>query len=186
LLSPKERRAEFINNNNNFISAFLEQSFFVVLFVMSRWSGRITMPNMSRRRFTFSLPGLIFLVGCGENIFSPSIEEKSTVLKLDQESAILLSSLAQFLVNKNQNPIYDEQTEWDFGQGFLMVEMSGQGVGNYQYRIDGQMVQCPINMVPFDHRRQRLSIIKDGQVIWTYHPPRRTHFIPHEQEVPEP
>lgn len=80
-------------------------------------------------------------------------------------------SVAAFL--SDQNPLYAEQTDWDFddGQGaLLLIGLSGRGVGSYHYYVNGHLILLPINRADFDPRRQALIIKRNGAMVYNYRP----------------
>ena len=74
------------------------------------------------------------------------------------------------------SPVYDANTDWDFGQGHLLIGISGH-TGNFHIFIDDQRISSSVDLVVFDPRCQRLQIRRADntqQVIFDYDPRQRT------------
>ena len=107
---------------------------------------------MNRREFImrYTLSGLF-----GGLLFVPNI-----VFARDRR-------VADFL--QNYYPVYDENQEWNFGQGRLLTGLQGQS-GNYQFFVDNQWVSHSVDNARFDWRHQCLRVECNGQVVLDYDP----------------
>lgn len=140
----------------------------------------------TRRRFVFGLTALPFLVSCTKSLTGP---EQTEEIKLKSRDGSLVDegSVADFLARRGLWPVFDDRSAWDFGDDFLLlVALSTYGPGNYHYKINGRLIMSAINTTMFDHRRQKMTIIKDGQVVWSYKPGRRPDIHVHCEFADDP
>lgn len=112
---------------------------------------------MERRDFLWKLPScLLGLV--------------SILIKPDLVSA-RQRNLADFL--QAFSPVYDENTEWDFGSGRLLCGINGY-YGNLLIYVDDVWVSHSVDNSTFDASRQRIRIMRGNQRIFDYDPRLRT------------
>ncbi len=111
---------------------------------------------MKRRDFFRSLSALL-LAPSALLLLPNFVEARSTTLA---------SFLAPF------NPVYDENTDWDFGSGPLLTSINGYS-GNLLVFIDDTWIATSVKHVVFDPARQRLQIRLNnasGPVVFSYNP----------------
>lgn len=69
-------------------------------------------------------------------------------------------------------PVYDENTEWDFGSGPLLIGINGYS-GNLLVLIDDVWISVSVKSTIFDPTRQRLQVRLNqvsGPVVFSYNP----------------
>lgn len=142
------------------------------------------MVNNGRRKLIFSLPALAVLIGCQglNNALAP--EEGLKQNKVLKRS---VQSVSDFLDSRFSTS-YTSDPDW-MVEGLLLTSFGNWGVGDYKYFVNGQYMTGPINLRGFDSSVDRMRIEKmingSWKKVWSW-PRRKTHYIPHEQEIPEP
>ncbi|MCB9802471.1 hypothetical protein H6761_00440 [Candidatus Nomurabacteria bacterium] len=75
-------------------------------------------------------------------------------------------------------PVYNQNHDWDFGQGSLLIGINGQS-GHFHVYVDDQRIVRAVDQTAFDHDRQRLQIRRtSGEVVFSYDPRLRAAPIP--------
>lgn len=110
--------------------------------------------------------------------------------KTDLLGLIQAGSVADFLQKRVINIEYEQQSDWNFGSGLLLMSrlvtrQGDHGLGGYEYFINGQCVQGAINLVGFAGG-QKLVIRRNGQFVWGYKPSIRSDMHMHQEALLEP
>ena len=148
--------------------------------------------EISRRRVLIwgSSALVAILSGC-MRVTNPQEEEQPQLLTNKVEDDLVQSgSVADFLQKRAILVEYSEQTDWNFGSGLLLLNhlvtsRGDHGQDGYEFFINGECVQGPINLVSFNGRKS-LVIKRNGQLVWHYKPGRRPNVHMHEAALPEP